>query len=580
MNWTGGRLRRQSHNRPDSILRIQKQHFAKGRLKKRESNNKNSSISYLRSISHLRDNGPNEPYHNSTRNGDASWTTSQADQAGNRICTSFNITHGNQSHQGNLASANRLAIKPSSNAEEGTGLSYIDNIKQRLLHKTDWVGISPTRPVQVNFVPIEEKERIGKRRKLSSADRMTATAMTRRSTLHSKASFSFDGQWSPRMNPGSGSNIDIRIHTAETPLGISGSLQSPIRMDSSDSILLDDSIDGGLGERHASVNRGPSIEPDKQQGFPQSEKGQRERVTRSSSELLTDRSSTMPVIHRFTLDDQILAEKEGNSELNHSISKYQQLSPQISPRNRFANNCFDESEEQLSFSVTVKVDDRFSENAGSYGSNSDLLPQTQKIPRQLPPQPLLRKQPVFSTPFRTTGDTQFLDYKYFHQELPPQYPQETMSFFGQNVPTPGVPDGAHKSYYNHSSPIQKIAAPPNQDEQFSDSPPYIPAASFRETNNKPKEPDQSPEKPAPRFRFPAHWTPHHNEQQFVYAEEEAPANIPTSPFVIAAPRASSPFGRPRKALYAFDKDFTGASHQSDEHEEHDIPPYFNTPFHR
>jgi hypothetical protein len=382
------------------------------------------------------------------------------------------------------------------------------------------------------------------------------------------------------MNPGSGSNIDIQIHTTETPLGISGNLQSPIRTDSSDSIRFDDSIDGELGKRHASVNRGPSIEPDKQQGFPQSGKGQRENETSSSSELLTDRSSTMPVIHRFTLDDQILAEKEGNSELNHFISKYQQLSPQNSPRNGFANNGFDGPKEQLSFSMTANVDDRFSENTGSCGSNSNLLPQTQKIPRQLPPQPLLKKQLVFSTPFRTTRDTRVLDYKHLHQTLSPQYPQETMGFFGQNLPNPGVPDGAHRSYYNHSSPIQKIAVSPNQDEQFIDSPPYIPAASFRETNNKPKEPEQSPEKPAPRFRFAAHWTPHHNEQQFVYAEEEAPTNICTSPFVIAAPRASSPFGRPRKALYAFDNDFTGVSHQPNEHEEHDIPPYFNTPFHR
>lgn len=40
MNWTGGRLRRQSHNRPDSTLKIQKQYFAKARLKQRESHNK------------------------------------------------------------------------------------------------------------------------------------------------------------------------------------------------------------------------------------------------------------------------------------------------------------------------------------------------------------------------------------------------------------------------------------------------------------------------------------------------------------------------------------------------------------
>jgi hypothetical protein len=40
MNWTGGRLRRQSGNRPDSISKIQKQHFARARIKQQESRQK------------------------------------------------------------------------------------------------------------------------------------------------------------------------------------------------------------------------------------------------------------------------------------------------------------------------------------------------------------------------------------------------------------------------------------------------------------------------------------------------------------------------------------------------------------
>lgn len=47
MNWTGGRLRRQSNNRPYSILRIQKQHFAKARLKQREAHQKKHLTSRL-----------------------------------------------------------------------------------------------------------------------------------------------------------------------------------------------------------------------------------------------------------------------------------------------------------------------------------------------------------------------------------------------------------------------------------------------------------------------------------------------------------------------------------------------------
>lgn len=40
MNWTGGRLRRQSHNRPGSLSTIQKQYFAKARLRLRDASNR------------------------------------------------------------------------------------------------------------------------------------------------------------------------------------------------------------------------------------------------------------------------------------------------------------------------------------------------------------------------------------------------------------------------------------------------------------------------------------------------------------------------------------------------------------
>lgn len=429
--------------------------------------------------------------------------------------------------------------------------------------------------MQVKFVPIEEKERIGKRRKLPMAGEILTGAMVGRFILEDEPSLSLGDQWYPRMNTEPGSNIDIRIHTAEMPLGISENLRSPIRTNSSDPLLLDDSIDGELGERHVPVNREPSVEPDEQQRFLQSQKGQRENKTRGSSELLTDQSSPMPVIHRFTLDDQILAEKERSLELNNSTSTRQQLSPLNLPGNRFSGNGFEEPDEQLRFSLAAKADDIFSENTGS----SDLLPQTQKISRQLPPQPF-SKNPVFSTPFRTTRDTRVLDHKTFHLKLPSQCPQEEVSFFGQSVPISCVPDEENKNDNNCEPVVQAFTTAPNEDEYFSDSPPRIPVSRIEETMDKPENPDQSPEKPTPSFRFLTHWIPHHNEQRLTYAEERSPTNIGTSPFVVVASRASSPFSRPRKALLAPNKHFSGVSRQSIEHEELDVPPYFNTPFHR
>jgi hypothetical protein len=325
----------------------------------------------------------------------------------------------------------------------------------------------------VNFVPIEEKERIGKRRKLANPDELKTVATTRSSTLQTKASFSFDGHLFPRMNLEPEPNIDFHIREAEMPPRVSENPRSPIGTNSSDSLLFDDSIGDEIGEQLVSVNRGHSIDPDKQQRFSQSEKWQRGNEACNSSEPLTDRSSTMPVLHRFTLDDQILAEKERSSELNHSTSNDQRLSPQNILGNRFAGNGYEEPDGQLRFSMTEKVDDGFSENTESCGSNSDLLPQTQKIARQLPPQPVSKKQPAFSTPFRTTTDPQVLEYADFKPTFLPQRPQETVSFFGQSVPTAVASNRANKSYYYRSSPIQIYAVAPKKDEYFSASPSHV-----------------------------------------------------------------------------------------------------------
>jgi hypothetical protein len=52
MNWTGGRLRRQSHNRPGSLSRIQKQYFARARLKLREISNRTASSQVGPTLAH------------------------------------------------------------------------------------------------------------------------------------------------------------------------------------------------------------------------------------------------------------------------------------------------------------------------------------------------------------------------------------------------------------------------------------------------------------------------------------------------------------------------------------------------
>lgn len=410
--------------------------------------------------------------------------------------------------------------------------------------------------MQVNFVPIEEKERIGKRRMLSGPDESRSASTKRNSAFLTNSIFSSDIQGYPRRSSEPEPPIEIRIHTAEMPLGKFEKPQSARRSNSSESMLLGDNMDDELEGQHVYVHREPSTEPDKPQGDWRSEKWQRGNETRSFSELSMDGSSSMPVLHRFTLDDQILAEKEKTSDLNHATSEDRRKSLQRSQQNHFAG--FDDPHEQLSFPMATKINDRFSEDPGSGGSNSDSLPQTQKITRQLPPsQPFSRKQRANS----------ILDQKEFCPEIQYPHSKAPMTFFGQRVPTPGEPDGANIIHYDRSSPIQTFSFASNQIKSLENSPTNISANRPKNLNDEPKESNRSLET-APKFRFPALWTPYHNEQGLVSAEEAIPTNVPTSPFVVAISGHSSPFGKPRKAWYLFNKGFTSVSCQSNEDEKH------------
>lgn len=47
----------------------------------------------------------------------------------------------------------------------------LDHIKRRLLQNSDWTGLALARPVSMNFMPAEEMERIGRRRKVTKEER-------------------------------------------------------------------------------------------------------------------------------------------------------------------------------------------------------------------------------------------------------------------------------------------------------------------------------------------------------------------------------------------------------------------------
>lgn len=57
MNWTGGRLHRHSHNKRGMLERIQKQHFAKARIKRQHARPETPQHILLLNKSRIDENG-------------------------------------------------------------------------------------------------------------------------------------------------------------------------------------------------------------------------------------------------------------------------------------------------------------------------------------------------------------------------------------------------------------------------------------------------------------------------------------------------------------------------------------------
>ncbi|KAJ9271539.1 hypothetical protein DTO212C5_2331 [Paecilomyces variotii] len=64
--------------------------------------------------------------------------------------------------------------------EHPASSSRLDILKQKLLQKNDWVTVSVTRPLKISYVSAEEREKVGRRRKITDDDRQRQKAPAQR----------------------------------------------------------------------------------------------------------------------------------------------------------------------------------------------------------------------------------------------------------------------------------------------------------------------------------------------------------------------------------------------------------------
>ncbi|KAJ6157611.1 hypothetical protein N7470_005203, partial [Penicillium chermesinum] len=150
MNWTGGQLHLHS-SRSGVLSKTQRQNFASTRQlagSKPSPPRPFSGFSSLKESDAKRDDEAQQQ--SVTELGVCSQSTEQSDA---RPAEGPSLESGNQ----------------------------LDQIKQKLLRRSDWAVLSATRPLAISFPP--QTERFGKRRKLTGADHKRLTATNGEHTL-------------------------------------------------------------------------------------------------------------------------------------------------------------------------------------------------------------------------------------------------------------------------------------------------------------------------------------------------------------------------------------------------------------
>lgn len=456
----------------------------------------------------------------------------------------------------------------------------------------------------MKFTPIEEKERIGKRRKLSREDEARITAMAKYATSFVRiSSHANRPQSGGGLHKGTDWNLKIHISSPKTMTKAQEYSESPIRSMSSDTMLSgfggEDEGDMFPGQNEESSHTPSNMEYEpipNNLAHSDSQTYRAQKFDTSSQKIsaeLTEtdvhiRSSPIPVLHRFTLDDHVLAERLANSQMeaespgSHPSDHY---SAMLSHGMFKHHDTFD-NETLLGSSPRIQSEDRHTTISGShksYPTDSDTLPQMQKIQRQLPPSQSQMARSIFSeAQFKTPRVTSRLLIR-------PESvvnTKEPMTLFGQKV---------------HSvspEPSDKEAKPTTSERPFpSNMHGYHMASLHVQPVSTPRAVHQTTalesvtgNRPTSGFRFPNLWTPHRAIPQLSsYDEIHQKVDLTTSPIVShrrPSPcisslsqgnyRARQPPNPARSSLSKIVDD----SNTVDGYDESIHAPVFNTPFRR
>ncbi|KAJ5288802.1 hypothetical protein N7478_001832 [Penicillium angulare] len=225
MNWTGGRLRRHS-SRPGTLTKNQRESLSKPRQVTHRV--PAAAVPFpgfaalpFQSQEHVHAAEPNQSiYHY---------------DGVPKTCSPRDCTNLDASPRSKVNDANASQLKADSRpAPKKPGV-----LKHALLQQTDWANLSLARPLDINFASTEERERFGKRRKLTDSDRQRLSLDNATRTLPGYFPCHKIGVDSSQQDIG-----HIQVHINGQPAGShprdKGDNQAPNTLPSSHPMLLDD----------------------------------------------------------------------------------------------------------------------------------------------------------------------------------------------------------------------------------------------------------------------------------------------------------------------------------------------------
>ncbi|KAL3482227.1 hypothetical protein BJX99DRAFT_84159 [Aspergillus californicus] len=267
---------------------------------------------------------------------------------------------GKTSHPADLESRATPAEPQTALKTNGTHASRppdrLEQIKRRLLETPDWGAIGAARPVQVSFTPQEERERFGKRRRLTKKDheRLNTPTFTRprvrkamppEDNIHEKLEIRIDGR---RLGQGT-------VRNQESPLNMISSRPMLVDEESLDPIhrpKIQDSISSssasasklsmlvnvsqlcyisdvpGMTDSVSNTKENPIQHGEALDSVDRASEGPMREGQSTQNNLIFPQLES-PIRRRFTIDEQAVADREGRFTISSLVAK---PSPTIFPR--------------------------------------------------------------------------------------------------------------------------------------------------------------------------------------------------------------------------------------------------------